>query len=101
LAEALFVLLPGIHLVLVNPALGTQGSAAASVLRAGRLPLKRGSMRGVVVGADSSAERQVVTDSARGVLSGLRIVVEGAVPADLEGVEVLAECVGCWVGRGT
>jgi hypothetical protein len=97
--EALAALLPGIRLILVNPAIGALDSAAASVLRAGRLPLKSGSMRGVVVGEDLATSSQWVEDSARAVLSGLRIVVAGAASVPVGGTEVLAESDGCWVGR--
>lgn len=99
LAEAVAEQLPGIRLVLVNPSAGTGDSAAASVLRAGRLPLKRGSMRGVVVGEDFAADAAWVEDGAAAVLHGLRVVVAGAIPADLRGVELLAEGGGCWVGK--
>lgn len=97
-AEELGALLPGIHLVLVNPAAGIADSDAVSVLRAGRLPLKRGSMRGVVVGPDALSAPGSVTDAIDAALPGLRVVVEGdAAPPD--GVEVLAAVEGCWVGK--
>jgi hypothetical protein len=91
-------LLPGIALVLVNPPAGTADSLAGSVLRAGRLPLKRGSMRGVVIGRDSSETADWVTDGIGALLPGLRVVVEGDAPP-AEGVELLATVEGCWVGK--
>jgi hypothetical protein len=98
LAEELAQLLPNVGLALINPPDGLSASYAAGVLRAGRLPLKSGSMRGVVVGADLSGNGEWVPDAVRAVLSGLRIVAEGAEPpADL--VEVLAASPECWVGR--
>lgn len=92
-------LLPGVRLVLVNPAPGIPDSATASVLRAGRLPLKTASMRGIVVGEDAADDPIWVGDSANAVLPGLRIVVAGGTPVPPTGVEVLAEGAGCWVGR--
>jgi hypothetical protein len=68
------------------------------VLRAPILPLKRGSMRGVVVGADLGADPEWVARAAGAVLSGLRVVVEGPAPAP-GGIELLARSAGCWVGR--
>jgi hypothetical protein len=97
-AAGLGALLPGIALVLVNPPTGTADSLATSVLRAGRLPLKRGSMRGVVLGRDPAEAVRWVTDAIDAALPGLRVVVEsGAPPPD--GVELLAAVEGCWVGK--
>ena len=89
--------LPGVRLALVNPPSGTPDSLEASVLRAGRLPLKQGSMRGVVVGTDFGRDPAWIEDAAGAVLGGLRVVVEGGEPPG--GVEVLARAEGCWVGR--
>jgi hypothetical protein len=97
-AAELASLLPGIALVLVNPPAGTADSLAGSVLRAGRLPLKRGSMRGVVIGRDAAETAGWVSDAIGALLPGLRVVVEGGAPP-AEGVELLATAEGCWVGR--
>jgi hypothetical protein len=97
-AGQLASLLPGISLVLVNPPPGTADSLAGSVLRAGRLPLKHGSMRGVVLGQDAAESVDWVTDALGAALPGLRVVVEGGAPP-AEGVELLATVEGCWVGR--
>jgi hypothetical protein len=96
-AGALAERLPGVRLVLVNPPSGTPDSLEASVLRARRLPLKQGSMRGAVVGGDFGCDPAWVADAAGAVLGGLRMVVEGGEPP--RGVELLARAEGCWVGR--
>lgn len=88
----------GVGFVLVNPPAGTRAALPASVVRGARLPLKAGSMRGIVVGADVASDPAWVEASADAVLPGLRIVVEGP-PLDLPGLEVLAETAGVWVGR--
>jgi hypothetical protein len=97
-AAELAALLPGIALVLVNPPAGTADSVMGSVLRAGRLPLKQGSMRGVVIGRDAAEADGWITDAIGAVLPGLRVVVEGGGPPP-DGVELLAMVEGCWVGK--
>ena len=100
LAGGLAPLLPGVQLVAVNPPSALEDDAAASVLRAPRLPLKSGSMRGVVIGGDVAGARDWVADAVRAVLPGLRVVVEGPAPSPPpEGVEILASAPACWVGK--
>jgi hypothetical protein len=98
LAPGLALLLPGVRLVLVNPEINALDSESGSVLRAGRLPLKSSSMRGVAVGADLAAQASWVDDAARAVLPGLRLVAEGGTPP-AEGVEVLGLAGGVWVAK--
>jgi uncharacterized protein YbaR (Trm112 family) len=100
LTPALVRLIPGVRLVLVNPPAGTPDSEAASVLRAARVPVKSGSMRGAVLGADVTPFPERVAESVAAVLPGLRIVGEGGEPPTA-GVEVLGESEGCWVLRKT
>jgi hypothetical protein len=88
----------GVALVLVNPPAGTPAAPPSSIVRAGRLPLKAASMRGIVVGQDYSGDVDWIRDAVAAVLPGLRVVVEGR-PPELPGVEVLAETTGLWVGR--
>lgn len=97
LAEELGKLLPEVGVVLINPPEGAVAASAAGVLRAGRHPLKTGSMRGSVLGADVAANPQGVRDAVAAVLPGLRVVVEGGEPPE-DGVEVLATSPDCWVG---
>lgn len=98
LAGELAERLSGIRLVVINPASGIADTDAVSVLRASRLPIKSGSMRGVVLGADLAGRPDWVTDAVRAVLPGLRMVIEGGGPP-AEGVEVLGRLTGCWVGQ--
>jgi hypothetical protein len=90
--------LTGVRLVAVNPAADIDGEFPASVLRAGRLPLKTGSMRGVVLGAGLGSEEYWVREAVRVTLPGLRIVGEGP-PPELAGLEILASGGDAWVAR--
>lgn len=98
LARGLAELLPGVHLPLVNPPAGVADSLQASVLRSPALPLKRASMRGVVIGADLAADPAWVEAALQAALPGNRIVGEGPAPAR-PGFEILAEAGGVWVAR--
>jgi hypothetical protein len=98
LADELAKSLPDVGLALVNPPDGTTSNSAAGILRAGRLPIKTSSMRGVVLGADLSRDSDWVRDAVRAVLPGLRVVAEsGEAPQDV--LELLARSPECWVGR--
>jgi uncharacterized protein YbaR (Trm112 family) len=90
-------MIPGVALVAVNPPRGVEDVEGLSVLRGGRLPLKTGSMRGVVLGTPFGGERGWVAEAARVVLPGLRIVGEGETPPP-ELIDVLATAGGVWVG---
>jgi hypothetical protein len=90
-------LMPGVGLVAVNPPREVPDEDGISVLRGGRLPLKTGSMRGVVLGAPYGADRRWVEEAARVVLPGLRVVGEGPDPAP-ELVDLMASAGGVWVG---
>jgi uncharacterized protein YbaR (Trm112 family) len=89
--------LPGVAMVAVNPPGGVRDLAGVSVLRGAMLPLRRASMRGVVLGGSAGRDPHWVAEAARVVLPGLRVVGEGAVPAD-PGLDVAAEAGGWWVG---
>lgn len=92
-------LLPGVALVAVNPPGNVSDTAELSVLRGGRLPIRSGSMRGVVLGRPFADDPSWVREAARAVLPGLRVVGEGAdPPADL--VDLVASAEGVWVGTG-
>lgn len=98
LAAGLAALLPGVRFVLVNPPSTAAPSDSASVLRAGRLPIKAAAMRGAIITADH-ARTPAWLDAVLGcVLPGLRVLVEGPA-ADRAGVRVLAEAGGWWVGK--
>ncbi|MEO8089553.1 MAG: hypothetical protein ABI703_04580 [Gemmatimonadales bacterium] len=90
-------LIPGVALVAVNPPSTVADNAELSVLRGGRLPIKSGSMRGVVLGRPFADDPCWVSEAVRVVLPGLRVVGEGKDPApDL--VELLASAENVWVG---
>jgi uncharacterized protein YbaR (Trm112 family) len=88
---------PGVALVAVNPPPAVTDSAGLSVLRGGRLPIKSGAMRGVVLGRPFADDPDWVAEAARAVLPGLRVVGEGADPRS-ELVELMASADGVWVG---
>jgi uncharacterized protein YbaR (Trm112 family) len=91
-------LLPGIHLVLLNPDPIPAEVEGASVLRAGHSPLKSRSMRGVAAARDHGRDPGWAEAAVEAVLPGNRAVLEGptSVPP---GLEVLGEAAGVWVGR--
>lgn len=91
-------LLPGIHLVLVNPPTGTGLIPGASLVRAARLPLKRRSLRGAVLGWPWAMDAGWTEAAVGAVLPGLRLVGTGAVPSAAE-FELLGSAGGWWVGR--
>ncbi len=90
-------LVPGVALVAVNPPPEVADEAGISVLRGGRLALKTGSMRGVVLGPPYGGDPAWVQEAARVVLPGLRVVGEGPDP-DPELVDLMASAGGVWVG---
>ena len=91
---------PGVALVGINPGAGiTEHAPGFSVLRSGRIPLKTRSMRGVALGAGYAGDQHWVSEAARVVLPGLRIVGEGSDPlADI--IDLMASADGVWVGTG-
>lgn len=92
-AQGLGELLPGVALVLVNPC---EPHPGGNVIRAGRIPLKAASMRGIVLGPELGDDW--VADAVLAVLPGLRVVGEGA-PPTLPTLEILGEVADAWVGR--
>jgi hypothetical protein len=88
-----------VHVVGVNPPEGTVPTAGFSVLRSPEgSPVKRRSMRAVVVGADAAAQSAWLDAALDTVLPGLRAVIEdeAARPA---GFEELARGAGVVVGE--
>jgi uncharacterized protein YbaR (Trm112 family) len=89
----------GVALVAVNPPPSVVDGPEISVIRSGRLLLKTGSMRGVVLSRPFADDPAWVREATRVVLPGLRIVGEGQdPPGDI--VELLASAEGVWVGTG-
>ncbi|MEP7226782.1 MAG: hypothetical protein ABI785_05435 [Gemmatimonadales bacterium] len=90
---------PGVALVAVNPPGEVSDTPDLSVLRGASLPLKSGSMRGVVLGRPFADDPHWIREAARVVLPGLRVVGEGKDPPQ-ELVDLLASAQGVWVGTG-
>jgi hypothetical protein len=88
---------PGVALVAINTRADVTDAPGVSVLRAGRLPLKSGSMRGVVLGQRYGGEEEWVGEAARVVLPGLRVVGEGPNPSPAI-IDLMASAAGVWVG---
>jgi hypothetical protein len=87
----------GVGLVAVNPPPDVVDEPGISVIRAGALPLKSRSMRGVVLGNPFGGDPWWVGEAARVVLPGLRVAGEGPVP-DGRRLELMAAAGGAWVG---
>jgi uncharacterized protein YbaR (Trm112 family) len=88
---------PGVGLVAINPEANVRDEPGITVLRSGRIPLKSRSMRGVVLSPPFADQCHWVSEAARVVLPGLRIVGEGAEPpADI--IDLMASAGGVWVG---
>ena len=88
---------PGVALVALNPPVSFAIAPQISVLRSGRLPLKSGSMRGVVLGRTYGSNPDWISEAARAVLPGLRVVGEGADPSPTT-IDLMASADGVWVG---
>lgn len=91
LADDLATLLPGVHVVAVNPPHDVRSAGAVSVIRSGSWPIKQHTMRGVVVGGNEDVEMAV-----RSVLPGLRACGSGALPEG-SGLTLLASAGDAWV----
>jgi len=89
-------LLPGVHIVAVNPPAGVGPLPTLSLLAsARRLPFKSATLRAVALGADHAAGPWL-GDAVRVLLPGLRLVVEDE-RASPEGVSELARGAGLLV----
>src|SRR5918994_612068 len=89
--------LPGVALVAVNPNSGVMDGDAVSVIRARRIPIKSRALRGVVLGKPYAEDPYWISEAARVVLPGLRIVGEGADPPE-GSIDVMASTGTTWVG---
>ena len=97
LSKEIAELMPGVSLITINPDSGVEDGESASVIRAGRIPLKSKSLRGVVLGRRYAEDPYWVSEATRVVLPGLRIVGEGADPST-ETIELMASTGQTWVG---
>jgi hypothetical protein len=96
LARQFAELLPNVNIVAVNPPAAAPPDDTVSVIRSGVWPLKRHSLRGVVVGADAAAMAAAALGS---VLPGLRAAGEGEPPPLGASAELVAVAPGAWVVR--
>jgi uncharacterized protein YbaR (Trm112 family) len=87
----------GVALVAVNPPASVVDGPGISVIRSSRLPLKTGTMRGVVLSRPFADDVAWVKEAARVVLPGLRVVGQGKEPPS-DVIELLASTEGVWVG---
>jgi uncharacterized protein YbaR (Trm112 family) len=97
-APGLAALLPGVHFVAVNPPDDVVASAALSLVRSRRLPLKARTLRGMALGEEMATAAAWQREAARVVLPGLRVVGAGGRPLPGAGIRELAEAGGWWVG---
>ncbi len=89
--------LRGIGLVAWNPPATVVDEPGISVLRGAVLPLKKNSMRGVLLGGELGRDASAIQDALRVTLPGLRVAGEGPAPSGMK-LELLAEGGGWWVG---
>lgn len=90
--------IPAVHFVLINPPPGANELSLLSLLRAGSIPIKSRSLRGVVLLAPFAGESAWRDEALRVLLPGLRVVGQGA-PPEHAGLEVLASAGGWWVAQ--
>jgi hypothetical protein len=96
LGRELAELLPDVGIASINPPAEVVPSEPVSVIRSPSWPIKRHSMRGVVVGADATHW----TDAAIGsLLPGLRGAGEGTSPEESPTHELISVTPGLWLTR--
>jgi uncharacterized protein YbaR (Trm112 family) len=98
LGEALSEVVPGVHVVLVNPVPGSTERPMMSLLQAGSIPIKSRSLRGVVLLSPFADRREWQGEAVRSILPGLRVVGQGEAPTHT-GLEVLGRAGGWWVAQ--
>jgi hypothetical protein len=94
IAHDLAAALLGVRVVAVNPPAGVEATGEVSVVLSPTWPLKRASMRGVVLGGEAG-DRMAAVSSA---LPGLRACGAGDPPVDAA-TELLASAGDAWVVR--
>jgi uncharacterized protein YbaR (Trm112 family) len=90
--------IPAVHFVAINPPADSGEAPMLSLLRAGSIPVKSRSLRGIVLLAPFASDSVWRKEAARVVLPGLRVVGQGNPPAE-PGLEVLASAGGWWVAQ--
>lgn len=89
--------LPGIHVVAVNPPPAVAPGLSLSVILSPRMPFKKQSLRGIVLGQPFEDWGELAIGA---VLPGLRAVGHGRLPQS-SGFALLAEAEGWWVGKSS
>ncbi|HEX6433881.1 MAG TPA: hypothetical protein VFZ87_06550 [Gemmatimonadales bacterium] len=89
--------MPGVALVAVNPGPDVGDGESVSVIRSGRIPLKSRALRGVVLGRPYANDPYWISEAARVVLPGLRVVGEGSDPPG-HSIDIMASTGATWVG---
>jgi uncharacterized protein YbaR (Trm112 family) len=97
LAREIAERMPGVALVALNSWSDVRDGEAVSVIRSGRIPIKSRALRGVVLGKPYADDPYWISEAARVVLPGLRVVGEGADPPG-ESIDIMASTGSTWVG---
>jgi uncharacterized protein YbaR (Trm112 family) len=101
-AVGLAALMGGIHFVGINAPVDYEELPILSLLQTeSRLPLRAAMARGVLVGPELLESPQWLTEAARVLLRGRRLVLETESPNAPSGVTRLAAGKGLWVGEKT
>jgi hypothetical protein len=96
MAPALALLLPGVHLVAVNPPVAVASAELLSLIISEVWPIKAHARRGVVLGDETGGWRD---EAVLSVLPGLRAVGVGVPPSASPGTELMGSADGLWVVR--
>lgn len=96
LAHAFTILLPNVNIVAVNPPAAVPSHGTVSVIRSAVWPIKKHSMRGVVLGADAA---DLAEQAIRSVLPGLHAAGDGPPPSLGIGDQLVGQAPGAWVVR--
>jgi uncharacterized protein YbaR (Trm112 family) len=87
---------PGVHFVGINAPAGSVGAERVSLMEAPSIPVRARQLRGVILGAGFGGDEDWLTEGARVVLPGLRVVGAGPAPGRPE-LQILAAADGWWV----
>jgi uncharacterized protein YbaR (Trm112 family) len=96
--KELVQVVPGVHFVLINPPPGDDELPMLSLLRAGSIPIKSRSLRGVVLLSPFAEAAGWRSEAARVLLPGLRVAGQGTPPEEAA-LDVLASADGWWVAQ--
>lgn len=88
---------PGVVLVGINPGSEVDYAPQFSVIRGGSIPIKSNALRAIVLGKPYAEDPNWLSEAARVVLPGLRIVGEGSDPPPSL-IDLSASSPGVWLG---